>query len=104
MDAVFKAISDPSRRLLMDRLFEEDGQTLGELSAVLPEMTRFGVMSHLRVLEQAGLVSTRRIGRSKHHYLDPAPIEEIHRRWVAKYAANVLGRMATVKSRAEERS
>ena len=104
MDAVFKAIGDPSRRRLMDRLFEEDGLTLGELSACLPEMTRFGVMRHLRVLEEAGLVTTRKVGREKHHYLNAAPIVEIQQRWIGKYAASVLDRMAAVKATAEKRS
>ena len=102
MDAVFKAIDDPSRRLLMDRLFEDDGQTLSELSTHLPGMTRFGVMNHLRVLEEAGLVSTRKVGRSKHHYLNPLPIREIYRRWISKFAEPVAERMAAVKARAEE--
>lgn len=104
MDAVFKAIADPSRRSLMDRLFASDGQTLGQLAEGLPEMTRFGVMSHLRVLEEAGLVSTRKVGRYKYHYLNPVPIREIQRRWVAKYAEPVADRMGDVKARAEERS
>lgn len=104
MDAVFKAISDPSRRRLMDGLFDGDGQTLGQLSACLPEMTRFGVMSHLRVLEEAGLVSTRKVGREKHHYLNAAPIAEIQRRWIGKYAESVLERMAAVKATAEDRA
>ena len=104
MDTVFKAIGDPSRRRLMDRLFEEDGLTLGELSTCLPGMTRFGVMRHLRVLEDAGLVSTRKVGREKHHYLNAAPIAEIQRRWIGKYAESVVGRMAAVKSTAEGRA
>lgn len=104
IDAVFKAVADPSRRSLMDRLFESDGQTLGELSAGLPEMTRFGVMNHLRVLEEAGLVTTRKVGRRKFHYLNPVPIREIHRRWVAKYAEPITDRMGVVKARVEERS
>ena len=102
MDKVFKAIGDPSRRLLMDRLFEADGLTLGQLAASLPEMTRFGVMRHLRVLEEAGLVSTRKAGREKHHYLNAAPIAEIQRRWIGKYAESVVDRMAAVKATAEE--
>lgn len=85
-DRVFKAIDDVSRRMLLDRLFERDGQSLGELCEVLPEMTRYGVMNHLRVLEEATLVSTRRQGRHKFHYLNPVPIREIHDRWIAKYA------------------
>ena len=104
MDAVFKAIGDPSRRHLMDRLFEEDGLTLGELCAGLPEMTRFGVMRHLRVLEDAGLITTRKVGREKHHYLNAAPIAEIQQRWIGRYAASVLERMAAVKAAAEERT
>lgn len=104
MDTVFKAIGDPSRRRLMDRLLAEDGLTLGELSASLPEMTRFGVMRHLRVLEDAGLVSTRKVGREKHHYLNAAPIAEIQRRWIGKYAASVVRHRAAVKTAAEERA
>jgi DNA-binding transcriptional ArsR family regulator len=103
VDEVFRAINDPSRRLLMDRLFEQDGQTLTELCGYLPEMTRFGVMSHLKVLEDAGLVSTRKVGRSKHHYLNPIPIQQIYSRWIAKYAEPTVGRMAAVKARSEER-
>jgi DNA-binding transcriptional ArsR family regulator len=102
MDAVFKAIGDPSRRLLMDRLFEADGLTLGQLAACLPEMTRFGVMRHLKVLEEAGLVSTRKSGREKHHYLNAAPIAGIQRRWIGKYTESVVDRMAAVKATAEE--
>ncbi|MGA8040001.1 MAG: helix-turn-helix transcriptional regulator, partial [Acidimicrobiia bacterium] len=86
MDEVFRAINDPSRRTLLDRLRLEDGQTLGELCRHLPEMTRFGVMSHLRVLEDAGLVTTQKKGRSKYHYLNPVPIRLIHDRWIGKYA------------------
>jgi len=103
MDAVFKAIGDPSRRRLMDRLFVQDGLTLGQLAACLPEMTRFGVMRHLKVLEEAGLVSTRKAGREKHHYLNAAPIAEIQRRWIGKYADSVVERMAAVKAAAEDR-
>ena len=87
----------------MDCLFEVDGQTLSELSAYLPDMTRFGVMSHLKVLEEAGLVTTRKVGRNKHHYLNPVPIREIHQRWIAKYAEPVVGRMAAVKAKVEEK-
>jgi len=104
MEAVFKAINDPSRRLLMDRLFEADGQTLTELCAYLPDMTRFGVMSHLKVLEEAGLVVSRKVGRNKHHYLNPIPIQEIYRRWISKYAEPTIGRMTAVKALAKERT
>jgi DNA-binding transcriptional ArsR family regulator len=85
MDAVFKALADPTRRLLLDALFERDGQTLTELESRV-EMTRFGVMKHLKVLEEAHLVTTRRQGREKLHFLNPVPIQLIHDRWVSKYA------------------
>ncbi|HUF15040.1 MAG TPA: SRPBCC domain-containing protein [Acidimicrobiia bacterium] len=101
MDEVFKAIHDPSRRLLLDALYERDGQTLGELCAVLPEMTRFGVMSHLRVLEEAGLVTTRKQGRSKFHYLNPVPIRLVHDRWISRYAEPRVGAIAGIKARVE---
>ncbi len=84
-DGVFKALADPTRRLLLDRLYERDGLTLGELEAAAPGLTRFGVMRHLGVLEQAGLVVTRKQGRFKHHYLNPVPIREIYERWLDKY-------------------
>ena len=84
-DLVFKALADPTRRHLLDRLFERDGRTLTELESEL-EMTRFGVMKHLRVLEDAGLVVTRRQGREKLHFLNPVPIRLIHDRWIDKYA------------------
>jgi DNA-binding transcriptional ArsR family regulator len=84
-DLVFKALADPRRRLLLDRLFERDGMTLGALEAEVPELTRFGVMKHLRVLEEAGLVVTRKQGRHKHHYLNPVPIRLIYERWIDKY-------------------
>jgi len=85
MDEVFKALADPTRRELLDRLFAEDGQSLGALEEGLP-MSRFGVMKHLKVLEGAGLVTTRRRGREKLHFLNPVPIRLIHDRWVSKYA------------------
>jgi uncharacterized protein YndB with AHSA1/START domain/DNA-binding transcriptional ArsR family regulator len=101
MDEVFKAIDDPSRRLLLDRLFDKDGQTLGEMCEHLPSMTRFGVMNHLRVLEGAGLVTTRKAGRSKLHYLNPVPIRLVHDRWISKYAAPLVGGVARLKARLE---
>ena len=82
---VFEALSDPTRRHLLDRLFERDGRTLSELAAGI-EMTRFGVMKHLRVLEEAGLVTTRRVGREKLHYLNPVPIQMLYERYVHKFA------------------
>ena len=84
-DLVFKALADPTRRLLLDQLFERDGMTLGELEAAVPDLSRFGVMKHLGVLEQAGLVVTRKQGRHKHHYLNPVPIRLIYERWIDKY-------------------
>src|SRR5438876_11926099 len=92
MDEVFRALADPTRRELLDALFEEDGQSLGALerrlarAGVAPSMTRFGVMKHLRVLEAAGVVITKRRGREKLHFLNPVPIQLIHDRWVSKYA------------------
>jgi DNA-binding transcriptional ArsR family regulator len=85
IDDVFKALADPTRRRLLDELFEEDGQTLSALEQRLP-MTRFGVAKHLKVLEGAGLVTTRKRGREKLHFLNPVPIREVHDRWVSKYA------------------
>ena len=84
-DLVFKALADVTRRQLLDRLFERDGLTLGELEAAVPQLTRFGVMNHLRVLEEAGLVVTRKQGRFKHHYLNAVPIRLIYERWIDKY-------------------
>jgi len=86
VDDVFKALADPHRRLLLDLLHERDGRTLLDLQGRLP-MTRFGVMKHLRVLEEAGLVTARKVGREKHHYLNPVPIQQLYDRWVGKYAA-----------------
>ena len=86
VEDVFKALGDSHRRALLDALFVTDGQRLSELSAVLPQLTRFGVMKHLAVLEAAGLVVTEKIGREKRHYLNPVPIQQIHDRWLAKFA------------------
>jgi DNA-binding transcriptional ArsR family regulator len=96
VDEVFKALADPTRRSLLDRLFERDGRTLGELEAGMA-MTRFGVMKHLRVLEDAGLVVTRRRGREKLHYLNPVPIRLIHDRWVSKYAERHVSALVDLK-------
>lgn len=100
-DPVFRALNDPSRRLLLDKLFENDGQTLGELGAHLPEMTRFGVMSHLRVLEEAELISTRKDGRRKLHYLNPVPIRLVHDRWISKYTEPKVGAITRLKAQLE---
>lgn len=83
---VFRALADPGRRRLLDALHERDGRTLGELCEVLPALTRFGVMKHLTVLADAHLVVTEKVGRSKHHYLNPVPLQRIHRRWLGKFA------------------
>ena len=98
---VFKALADPTRRHLLDRLFERDGRTLIELESGL-EMTRFGVMKHLKVLEQAGLVVTRRRGREKLHYLNPVPIRLIHDRWIDKYTEHRVAALSDLKKRLEE--
>jgi uncharacterized protein YndB with AHSA1/START domain len=104
MAPAFRALSDPSRRLLLDRLFERDGQTLGELCAHLPQMTRFGVMRHLGVLEEADLVMTQREGREKRHFLNPVPIRLLHDRWIGKFAGPVIGTMAAMKHTLEAKA
>jgi uncharacterized protein YndB with AHSA1/START domain/DNA-binding transcriptional ArsR family regulator len=102
MEPVFRALADPSRRALLDHLYVDDGQTLGELCLVLPDMTRFGVMRHLAVLEAAELITTRRAGRRKLHYLNPVPIRLVHDRWISKYAEPVVGTMAALRHHLEE--
>jgi uncharacterized protein YndB with AHSA1/START domain len=101
MDDVFRALADPSRRHLLDRLFKRDGQTLGQLEEHLPGMTRFGVMKHLGVLEGAGLVATRKVGREKLHYLNPVPIRQVFDRWTSKYARPFTRAMADLKRNLE---
>ncbi|MEA2436069.1 MAG: hypothetical protein QOF65_625 [Thermoleophilaceae bacterium] len=101
MDEVFRALADPTRRSLLDELFKEDGQSLGTLEGRLP-MTRFGVMKHLRVLEEAGLVVTRRRGREKLHFLNPVPIRLVHDRWVSKYAEPWAAKLTGLKRELEE--
>jgi DNA-binding transcriptional ArsR family regulator len=101
-DRVFKALADPSRRLLLDRLFERDGRTLTELESEL-EMTRFGVMKHLRVLEDAGLVVSRKSGRTRLHYLNAVPIRQIHDRWIDKYTERRVSALAELKTELEGR-
>ncbi|GAA4498232.1 hypothetical protein GCM10023191_043080 [Actinoallomurus oryzae] len=100
-DLVFKALADPTRRLLLDRLFERDGRTLTELESQL-DMTRFGVMKHLRVLEEAGLVVSRKTGRSRTHYLNPVPVRRIHDRWIGKYTERRAAALSELKTRLEE--
>ena len=99
-DRVFKALADPTRRFLLDLLFERDGRTLTELESGL-EMTRFGVMKHLKVLEDAGLVVTRRQGREKLHFLNPVPIRLVHDRWVSKYAEPWTAGLSDLKQELE---
>ncbi|HEX2140701.1 MAG TPA: SRPBCC domain-containing protein [Candidatus Limnocylindria bacterium] len=101
MDEVFKALSDPGRRALLDALHERDGRSLGELEEVLPGMTRFGVMKHLRVLTAAGLVTVRRDGRRKLHYLNPVPVQLIADRWISRYAEPWTTGMADLKATLE---
>jgi DNA-binding transcriptional ArsR family regulator len=100
-DDVFKALADPTRRQLLDALHASDGQTLGELEARF-EMTRFGVMKHLKVLEAAGLVVARRRGREKLHFLNPVPIRTIYERWVSKYAESWAAPLNQLKRDLEE--
>jgi DNA-binding transcriptional ArsR family regulator len=100
-DRVFKALADPTRRHLLDRLFQRDGRTLTDLESEL-QMTRFGVMKHLRVLEDAGLVATRRSGREKLHFLNPVPIRLIHDRWIDKYTERHVSALADLKTSLEE--
>jgi DNA-binding transcriptional ArsR family regulator len=100
-DAVFKALADSSRRLLLDLLYERDGRTLTELDAEL-EMTRFGVMKHLKVLEEAGLVVAQKRGREKLHFLNPVPIRQIHDRWIDKYTEHRVSALLDLKTELEE--
>jgi DNA-binding transcriptional ArsR family regulator len=100
-DRVFKALADPTRRFLLDLLFERDGRTLTELETEL-EMTRFGAMKHLRILEDAGLVVTRRSGREKLHFLNPVPIGLIRDRWIDKYSERHVSALAELKNQLEE--
>ena len=99
-DEVFRALADSSRRTLLDRLFERDGRTLTELESAF-EMTRFGVMKHLRLLEDAGLVVARKSGRVKPHYLNPVPIRLIHDRWIDKYTEPHVSALAELKKELE---
>ena len=100
-DRVFKALADPTRRFLLDRLFVRDGRTLTELESELA-MTRFGVMKHLRVLEDEGLVVTQRSGREKLHFLNPVPIRLLHDRWIDKYTERRVSALVSLKNELEE--
>lgn len=101
-DLVFKALADPTRRFLLDLLFQRDGRTLKELESGL-EMTRFGVMKHLKILEDAGLVVTRRSGREKLHFLNPVPIRVIHDRWIDKYREREVSALLALKTELEKK-
>ncbi|TAL01354.1 MAG: ArsR family transcriptional regulator [Rhodospirillaceae bacterium] len=101
-DRVFKALGDATRRFLLDLLFKRDGRTLSELEAELT-MTRFGVMKHLRVLENAGLVITRRAGREKLHFLNPVPVRLIHDRWIDKYTERQVSTLVDMKTTLESK-
>src|SRR5882757_3109426 len=103
MDAVFRALADPTRRSLLDELFRQDGQTLSALEERLP-MTRFGVMKHLKVLEEAGLVVSKRRGREKLHFLNPVPIRLVHDRWVSKYAEPWAAELSNLKRKLEDKT
>ena len=100
-DFVFKALADPTRRHLLDRLFVRDGRTLSELESE-QSMTRFGVMKHLRVLENAGLIVTRRVGREKLQFLNPVPIRLIHDRWIDKFTEHQVTALANLKTELED--
>ena len=101
-DRVFKALADPTRRFLLDQLFARDGRTLTELESEL-DMTRFGVMKHLRLLEEAGLVVTRRSGREKLHFLNTVPIRQIHDRWIDKYRVRHASALTDLKTQLEKK-
>ena len=102
-DRVFKALADPTRRFLLDLLFQRDGRTLTELESEL-EMTRFGVAKHLNVLEDADLVVVRRSGREKLHFLNPVPIRLIHDRWIDKYTEHHVTALVDLKKALEDES
>jgi DNA-binding transcriptional ArsR family regulator len=102
-DHVFKALADPTRRFLLDWLFARDGRTLTELESEL-EMTRFGVMKHLKVLADAGLVVTHKQGREKLHFLNPVPIRLVHDRWIDKYTERQVSALVDLKNELEKES
>jgi DNA-binding transcriptional ArsR family regulator len=99
-DRVFKALADPTRRFLLDLLFAREGQTLTELESAV-EMTRYGVMKHLKVLEEADLVVSRRSGREKLHFLNAVPIREVHDRWIDKYTERHVAALIDLKNELE---
>jgi len=98
MDDIFKALADPNRRQLLDALYQKDGQTSRELETMLcATMGRFGVMKHLKILEQASLIATRKVGRFKYHYLNPVPIQEIANRWISRFSKPWVQELTTMK-------
>lgn len=101
IDAVFKALADPSRRELIDQLHRQDGQTLGELCAHL-DMTRQSVTQHLKVLEEANLISVVWVGREKHHYFNPVPLHDIYQRWIRKFQKKQLDALFDLKNHLEK--
>ena len=101
---VFRALADPTRRAILDALFVADGQSVGALCALFPEMTRFGVMKHLRVLEEANLVTPVKRGRAKLHFLNPVPIAQIAHRWISKYAAPFASALVELEEQVERLS
>jgi DNA-binding transcriptional ArsR family regulator len=103
-DSVFKALADPTRRAILDALFERDGQTVQALCALAPEMTRFGIMKHLGILESAGLVVARRAGRTKQHFLNPVPIQLLADRWIGKYAQPFTRALVDLRADLEQAS
>ncbi len=100
MELVFKALADPTRRMLLDLLYEREGRTLTEMEATV-DMTRFGVMKHLRLLEEAGLVVTQKRGREKLHFLNPVPIRLVHDRWIDKYTERRVAALTDLKKQLE---
>lgn len=103
-DAVFKALADPTRRVLLDALFDRDGQSVQSLCERAPGMTRFGVMKHLEVLESANLVTTRKVGRQKLHFLNPVPIQQVADRWIGKYAQPFTRALVDLQADLEHRT
>ncbi|MBI4934451.1 MAG: helix-turn-helix transcriptional regulator [Actinobacteria bacterium] len=104
VDLVFRALADPTRRALLDALFARDGQSVQALCALVPEMTRFGVMKHLEILEGANLVTTRREGRTKLHFLNPVPIQQVADRWIGKYAQPFTRALVDLQTDLEHRT
>jgi DNA-binding transcriptional ArsR family regulator len=103
VDDVFKALADPTRRAILDALFQTDGQSVQSLCALFPQMTRFGVMKHLALLEEANLVTSRRHGRSKLHHLNPVPIQQVADRWIGKYARPITRALVDLQTDLETR-